>query len=243
MQSEHDHKDHLKHFTDCQAPGWRSHCGHNLLRQHQRRRQQLRKTKDSEDAADAFSAYFSTLDERAKSVLRTASKLHTFINHRNNALNDDGADKGAKVRALQWRAAGSSPELSEQYNKFVIDARDGDVAREKQGGDVAELAEVLSKSGLAERECRAIGATLEREEYDRDAVLEDLVDADHDAYRHYAQSNLFRAVGRSKFFAQVIKRHLAAPMCDDADIAVFTLGWRRFLYCDYYKTWLEQCFF
>ena len=237
LKLRHDAKE-LQPLKNCAREGADSECCHVLLRQFREARSE-HKSDDAQPAASLspFEAYVRGLDGAQRTLIEVSSKLHTFLNHRDDddEIEDlDALNQVIRRRRSQRKRLSASPS-AEQHSKFVMEALQQQSVEKEEQGHIDGIAAILSKLGLHidDEHSEAFVRRLALEAYDTDAVLLDVLDP-NDEYNNYASSNLFSWLECSKYAMKRIKQHLGAAHRDDDKLGEFAFGFARFYYwrCD-----------
>ncbi len=133
-----------------------------------------------------------------------------------------------------------------KHNKFIneiIENKSENSAQTK--GLMDELCDLLHKNGLQSQKCKDLQSYLSENEYDSEAIINDLCDTELDPFNHYTHSVLFVSyLNKDKYLAKVIKNHLRATHNDNDAITEFSLGPRGiFKYWDAFEgrdTYIDQ---
>ena len=185
-----------------------------------------------------------SLRDDERQVLEISSKVHWFLNHKEQTLDEDDQTEHqrdslyqkTKIRALNWRKkqdAADKPQT--QISKFVMEMESAQTT-EIKAGHIDELREMLVIR-MPETEVDAILFGLAANHFDSDAILCDLGEDDvgNDQYNDYEQSRLFPLLQSSKQLAKTVIAHFGGRRRDDALIGEFQFGFSRFYYWTHWK--------
>eukprot|EP01083_Nonionella_stella_P082752 228487_1 len=168
---------------------------------------------------EIFGEYLKVLDSRRINILDISSKIHLFINHFTLKQQTN-----SKIRSL----ARSRPS---KYNKFVNEI-DCEVPEACMIDN--ELGNDLHTNGLPIMRCNMLINDLNDNEYDSDAIIDDLTN-DNDPCNNYEHSTIYNSFLKSKYFIKIIKKRYAIKPNDDDQVTTFMLGRYRMMYWKYWK--------
>eukprot|EP01083_Nonionella_stella_P102978 293669_1 len=187
-----------------------------------------RAERDSNDSK-IFAEYLKTLDSRQINILDISSKIHRFLNHYSPQQQTDSC-----VRALTRRYKAS------KHNKFVNEI-DGEADTRQQAVEPMlciddQLVRDLRANGLSIMRCNHLMNELVDNEYDSDAIIDDLSN-ENDRCNHYEDSQIYNSFlsQSNKYFIKIIKKRCGMKPNDDDKVTTFVLGRYRVMYWKYWK--------
>ena len=85
--------------------------------------------------------------------------------------------------------------------------------------------------------CDELLEFLNKNNFDSETVLDDLIDDEEDSFNEFKDSNLFPMLKNSKFLTKIVKKHLGGKRNDDDKLPPFQFGERRWYFWKHYTDW------
>eukprot|EP01083_Nonionella_stella_P055402 146159_1 len=175
-----------------------------------------------------FRQYLKPLDRKQQNILEISSKMHSFINHY--------APKQQKQSKYRYKP--------HKYNKFVNEiACENEINEEKLENEATmfitdDLAKELHANGLSIKRCNHLMNELYENEYDSDAVIDDL-SSNNDPCNQYKYSQIYQTflTNQDKYFIKVMKKYFGLKPNDDDKVTTFELGRYETKYWQYFKNY------
>eukprot|EP01083_Nonionella_stella_P301691 1036398_1 len=165
-------------------------------------------------------------------ILEISSKTHSFINHYTPEQ-----DTESKPPSFNKK------ETESKYNKFVNEI-DGETDTRQQAVEPMlciddQLVRDLRANGLSIMRCNHLMNELVDNEYDSDAIIDDLSN-ENDRCNHYEDSQIYNSFlsQSNKYFIKIIKKRCGMKPNDDDKVTTFVLGRYRVMY---WKSWKGDC--
>ena len=100
-----------------------------------------------------------------------------------------------------------------------------------------EQLEPVEDFGVSQRDCEKFSEYLNKNKYDSETVLDDLIAEEDDPFNEFKDSNLFPMLKNSKFLTKIVKKHLGGKRNDDDKLPPFQFGEQRWYFWKYFKNW------
>ena len=187
---------------------------------------------DNDIIKGEFEEYMDGLSLRERNLVKTASRIHSFICH------EDHSEKKADDKTIdddsleQIVTAGRKEQMS---SKFVNEIESDQSTEKKEVKRMDDLAAILNESGLSNLHSTRFINELFEQQYDSDAIVDDLVDVDNDPFNVYEDTNLFPFLQSNPFLAKITKKHFGVSGNDDDQLPLFSFGKHRLYQWEHFK--------
>ena len=216
LEHVRDHKDSIPSMQ-CQHGTDSEECLGETMRQY--------RGNDSDGAIDAaLKEYLDRLNFKERTVLNTCSRIHSFIYHEDHPGKTVGDDE--KEGSLDMKRTITAQGKKGMNSKFV-----NEINERKTSNVEAKRMDTLftdsERNEFSDWKRGAFMAELCDQQYDSDAIVDDLVDDEKDPFNHYKDSNLFPLLQRNPFLAKHIRKHFNIKGNDDDGLSPFSFGKNR----------------
>ena len=180
---------------------------------------------DSDESMDgALKEYLDRLSLNERTVLNTCSRIHSFIYHEDHF--EETVEDNEKEGSMHKSRPITARLKKGMSSKFVneINERKSENVESKR---MDTLFTDLERNGFSTWKRGAFMAELCAQQYDSDAIVDDLVDEENDPFNHYKDSNLFPLIQHNPFLAKNIKKHFNIKGNDDDELSPFSFGKNR----------------
>ena len=204
-----DHKEHIP-VMDCQYGNDSSECIGETIRQY-------RGSESNNMVQGVFEEYMDELSLRERHLIKTASRIHSFVCHENHC--DEKEEDGGSLKQNM-----RTERKEEMSNKFVNEIGSNPSAEKVEAKRMDDLAARLEEMGLSISDCTRFMDELFAQQYDSDAVVDDLVDDENDPFNLYKDTNLFPLLDFNPFLTKNIRKHFGVFGNDDDRLPIFSFG-------------------
>ena len=196
---------------------------------------QYRGSESDDVAKGMFEEYMDGLNLSERNLVKTASRIHSFIcheEHREESEMDIDSANTSAVDSKQTVTAGRNKEMN---NKFVNEIASHESEEKIEAKRMDDLPVRLQKNGLSDPECAQFMNELLEQEYDSDAIVDDLVDYENDPFNLYDDTNLFPLLLSNLFLAKTIRNHFGSGGNDNDPLPSFSFGKQRLYQWKYFE--------
>ena len=171
--------------------------------------------------------YLDRLSLKEKSILNTCSRIHSFLYHQNHRDDTEQVDDDGNEDDVNLKRPRRPREQKEMTSKFVNEIETEKATENVEAKRMDTLFADLENNGPSQWKAATFMAELFDQQYDSEAIIQDLVDDENDPLNHYEDSNLFPLIQWNPFLAKNIRKHFNVKGNDDDQLQEFSFGKNR----------------